>query len=67
MRLNSLREMPGRKDGFATLAGIVLANLRPGDQFEVNGCAFEVLQMEDNRIAKVLITKRNQFENLSKN
>ncbi|MBZ5630628.1 MAG: hemolysin family protein [Acidobacteriia bacterium] len=45
--------------GFETLAGFLLANFqripKPGDSFEFDGRRFTVLEMENRRIARVLI------------
>ena len=54
-----LREVPGGDEGFSTLAGLFLAHFRhipnPGDYIIVDGWRFEVLDMDRNRIDKVLI------------
>lgn len=59
-----LREVPGEEEGFATVAGLVLAHMRripaPGDHCTVAGWRFEVLDMDRNRIDKVLITRLPQ-------
>jgi putative hemolysin len=55
-----LRKVPGEEGDFATLAGLVLAHLRripvAGDHVVVDGWRFEVLDMDGNRIDKVLIS-----------
>lgn len=60
MELLGMREMPGEESGFTTVGGLVLAHLRripaPGDHFEVDGWRFEVLDMDANRIDKVLVS-----------
>lgn len=56
-----LREPPGGEDGFTTVGGLVLAHLHripaPGDHFVSEGWRFEVLDMDRNRIDKVLVSK----------
>ncbi|MCC6537346.1 MAG: HlyC/CorC family transporter, partial [Bryobacterales bacterium] len=56
-----LREIPGDEEGFTTIGGLVLAHLHripvPGDHFEAGGWRFEVLDMDLNRIDKVLVSK----------
>ncbi len=56
-----LREIPGEEEGFATLGGLVLAHLHripaAGDHFTTGEWRFEVLDMDRNRVDKVLITK----------
>ncbi|HEY8598697.1 MAG TPA: hemolysin family protein [Thermomicrobiales bacterium] len=65
--LDELREtlpigdMPGEEQGyFQTLGGFVLAELgrlpQAGDKVEQNGFAFEVMDMDGNRVDKVLVT-----------
>jgi putative hemolysin len=55
-----LRSLPGEEKHFTTLAGLVLAHLRripvPGDRVAVEGWRFEVVDMDGNRIDKVLIS-----------
>lgn len=55
----SWRGMPGEEEGFTTLGGFVLAHLNripsPGDRFTVGNWQFEVVDMDGNRIDKVLI------------
>lgn len=57
----SLRELPGEEDDFNTLGGFFLAHFRripvPGDHIVVDGWRFEVLDMDRNRIDKLLITR----------
>src|SRR5882672_8566611 len=47
-------------DGYNTVGGFVLAKLRrmprPGDNFEVAGYQFEVIDMDQNRVDKLLIS-----------
>ena len=54
-------ELPGEDDGFTTVAGYVLANLAripaPGDYFAIEGWRFEVVDMDGNRIDKVLLSR----------
>jgi putative hemolysin len=55
------RKLPGDLDeGFTTAGGFVLAHLRripvPGDHFEADGWRFEVVDMDGNRIDKILVT-----------
>jgi len=56
-----LRELPGEKSNFATLGGLVLAYLNrvpaPGDQFTVDDWRFEVVDMDRNRVDKVLMKR----------
>jgi putative hemolysin len=55
-----LREIPGEEEGFATVAGLILAHLHripvPGDYFVADGWRFEVLDMDANRVDKVLVS-----------
>lgn len=56
-----LKEIPGDVDGFNTVGGLVLAHLHripaPGDHFVADGWRFEVLDMDANRIDKVLVSR----------
>jgi len=56
-----LRALPGNASGFTTLAGYLLANLHripaAGDRFTMDGWLFEVVDMDRNRIDKVLIAR----------
>lgn len=56
-----LREVPGEEKGFSTVAGLVLAHLndipRPGDHVLIDGWRFEIVDMDRNRIDKVLMTR----------
>ena len=56
-----LREVPGREDGFTTVGGLVLAHLHripsPGEHFTVDSWRFEVVDMDGNRVDKILISK----------
>ena len=54
-------ELPGEEQGyFQTLGGFVLAELgrlpQAGDKVEQNGFGFEVMDMDGNRVDKVLVT-----------
>lgn len=56
----SIQQLPAeRKSGFQTLAGFVLAHLgrvpAETDNFEWNGLRFEVMDMDGNRVDKVLV------------
>ncbi len=56
------REMPEHeKDNYQTLAGFVLTRLgripSAADHFEWNGLRFEVMDMDDNRVDKVLVAR----------
>jgi Mg2+/Co2+ transporter CorB len=55
----NLREPPGAEDGFTTVGGMVFAHLRripkPGDHFTVGNWRFEVVDMDGNRVDKILI------------
>ena len=55
-----LRELPDEEE-YQTLAGFVLSELdripRPGDVFEEAGYRFEVVDMDVNRIDKVLVAR----------
>ncbi len=58
-------ELPGEEQGyFQTLGGFVLAELgrlpQAGDKVGQNGFAFEVLDMDGNRVDKVLVTKNDR-------
>lgn len=61
-----MREVPGEEDGFTTLGGLVLAFLRripkAGEHFEADGWRFEVIDMDGNRVDKVLITRADPAE-----
>jgi len=54
-----LRAIPGDEDGFTTVAGLVLAHLHripvAGDHVVAGGWRFEVVDMDGNRVDKVLI------------
>lgn len=57
-----IRELPGvREDGFTTVGGLVLSQLlripEAGDHFTAGGYRFEVVDMDGNRIDKVLIVQ----------
>jgi putative hemolysin len=56
-----IREAPGGEDGYTTVGGLVLANLHrvpaPGDHFVADGWRFEVVDMDRNRVDKVLIAR----------
>ena len=55
----NLRHLPDEAE-FETLGGFVMMQLgripQPGDQFEWNGLCFEVMDMDDKRVDKVLVT-----------
>ena len=59
-----LRELPGEEEAFTTLGGFVFAHLKripsPGDHFLVDGWRFEVVDMDRNRVDKVLIQRMTQ-------
>jgi putative hemolysin len=61
-----LRHVPGNQTGFATLGGLILAHLHripsPGDDVTVDGWHFEVMDMDANRIDKVLIRRSEKGE-----
>jgi putative hemolysin len=56
-----VRELPGEDEGFTTVGGLVMANLNripsPGDHFMAAGWRFEVLDMDGNRVDKVLVAR----------
>lgn len=56
-----LKQVPGEEEGFTTVGGLVLAHLHripsPGDHFSVDGWRFEVLDMDVNRVDKVLVSR----------
>jgi len=59
--LLGLHELPGEEDeSFATLGGFIISQLRripsPGDHFEAQGKRYEVVDMDGNRIDKVLVS-----------
>ncbi len=56
-----IKELPGEDDGsFTTLGGFVLAQLgripSPGDKFEAGARCYEVMDMDRNRVDKVLVS-----------
>ncbi|MFH2039569.1 MAG: hemolysin family protein [Chloroflexota bacterium] len=55
----NLQQLP-REDGFETLAGLVLTLMgripKANDLYEWNGLRFEIMDMDGNRIDKVLVT-----------
>jgi putative hemolysin len=58
----SLKTLHGEDSGnFHTIAGFILSELgkipRPADSFERDGLRFEVVDMDGNRVDKVLISK----------
>lgn len=59
----SWREVPGDEEGFTTLGGFVFAHLHkipsPGEHFVVDNWRFEVIDMDGNRVDKVLISKQS--------
>lgn len=56
-----LRKVPGEEDEFSTIAGLFLAHFRhipsPGDHIVVDGWRFEILDMDANRIDKMLVSR----------
>jgi putative hemolysin len=59
--LLGIRTLPGEQEGtFTTVGGFVMTSLgkvpAPGDHFEHNGWRFEVLDMDGNRVDKVLVS-----------
>ncbi len=61
LRALDLRRVPGEQDGFTTVGGLLLAHLHripaAGDQLVVDGWRFEVIDMDRNRIDKVLVSR----------
>jgi putative hemolysin len=59
-----IRELPGEETAFTTLAGFVLAHLKripaPSDYFVLDGWRFEVVDMDKNRVDKILIQRSPQ-------
>jgi len=59
------------EEQFDTLAGFILNELeripQPGDQFEWHGFRFEIVDMDNNRIDKILVYKPQQEELKSEN
>jgi putative hemolysin len=56
-----IKEIPGGDGGFTTVAGLVLEHLHripaAGDHIVVDGWRFEVLDMDANRVDKVLVSR----------
>lgn len=56
-----LRELPGEETDFTTVGGLILAHLHripsAGDRLRIDDWHFEVLDMDRNRIDKVLVGK----------
>jgi putative hemolysin len=56
-----MRVLPGEGGGFTTVGGLMLANLGrvpgPGEHFVAGDWRFEVLDMDGNRVDKVLASK----------
>lgn len=56
-----VEELPGEEDGFTTVGGYVFANLdripSAGDHFIVDDWRFEVVDMDGNRVDKLLISR----------
>ena len=55
-------DLPGEdENAFNTLGGLVMYVLgripAPSDHFEVGGCRFEVMDMDKNRVDKVLLAR----------
>ena len=59
MEIFNLRHLPDEEE-YETLGGFVLLHLgripKPADQFEWGGLCFEVMDMDGNRVDKVLVT-----------
>ena len=61
-------ELPNRKEytGFDTMGGFALHILKEipdtGDKFDWEEFEFEIIDMDKNRIDKMLVTKKNQDE-----
>ena len=57
-----LDELPGEHESYATLGGFVMAQLgnipQPGDSFDWTTLHVEVVDMDGNRVDKVLVTER---------
>jgi putative hemolysin len=55
----NLQKLP-REDGYETLAGLVLTLMgripQPADLYEWNGLRFEIMDMDGNRVDKVLVS-----------
>jgi putative hemolysin len=64
MKQFALDDLPGAHDKFSTLGGFVMAQLgnipQPGDTFDWTKLRFEVMDMDGNRVDKVLITEIEQ-------
>ncbi|MBX3276563.1 MAG: HlyC/CorC family transporter [Acidobacteria bacterium] len=63
-KMLKVKKLPGEEsNGFQTLGGFVMARLgrvpAVADYFEWNGCRFEVMDMDRNRVDKVLISRPN--------
>ena len=58
-----LRALSGEEESIITLGGLVFVHLRqipsPGDHFTVDGWRFEVVDMDGNRVDKVLIQRES--------
>jgi len=56
-----LRKVPGEEDEFSTIAGLFLAHFRhipsPGDHIVIDSWRFEILDMDANRIDKMLVSR----------
>ncbi|MCC6801883.1 MAG: hypothetical protein IT319_03275, partial [Anaerolineae bacterium] len=63
VRVFGFDELPGAHDTYSTLGGFVMAQLghipQPGDSFDWTNLHFEVMDMDGNRVDKVLV---NQIE-----
>ncbi|MFQ6090544.1 MAG: transporter associated domain-containing protein, partial [Candidatus Bipolaricaulia bacterium] len=66
-RIFQIKKLPGEEPaGYETLAGFVMMKLglpSVGDHFEWDGLRFEVVEMDENRVDKVLVMPllRNSF------
>jgi putative hemolysin len=60
--LFDLEEMTGEHDGYTTLGGFVMAQVgsipKASDSFEWETFRFEVMDMDGNRVDKVLVTRK---------
>lgn len=61
MKQFALDELPGAHDRFTTLGGFIMAQLgdipQPGNSFDWTKLHFEVMDMDGNRVDKVLVTE----------
>ncbi len=60
--LFSVDKLPGEHESFSTLGGFVMAQLgdipKPGDHFDWTTLHFEVMDMDGNRVDKVLVAEK---------